>query len=436
SDLDINDMFNFLLGFSWSELPKGKNVAVVTNAGGPGVIATDYIVKNDLKLAEISEDTKKLLASVLPFNASFHNPVDVIGDANAERYRNTLDILIKEESIDAIFVLLTPQIVTEVEETAKVVINNSKMTNKPIIPVFLGGKYISFGLQKFYDEKIPAFKDISEAIETFAVLYNYVSFLENEKEQTEANTHITSKYLNKGKYKDEVSKYLSNNFIALPENLVTKLADEVRIILPKQVLTSTIEEAIEFAKDNYPVVIKATTEVIVHKTDEKALYLNINNEETLRKNYAELRFTIQNKFNIADPKILIQEQVKANEEIFVGANRDGNMDVYEVDKPGFGHLLAFGKGGIYTEVYKDIGYALAPSSRDDILKALKKTKVYEIIQGARGRQKLALEKLIDVIESVQKMVLLYPEIKSLDINPVLLTTDRAVTVDLKIFVSR
>lgn len=426
---DINDMFNFLLGFSWSKLPKGNRVGIITNAGGPGVITTDYLSKNDLVLAQIDQNIQRSLAEKLPFNASTHNPVDLIGDANAERYRNALEALMKDDNVDSIIILLTPQIVTEVEDTAKIIINASKITEKPIVPIFIGGKYISFALQRFYDEKITAFKDISEGVETLAALYKYAK-------HTQKNEINIEEILNKGMNKDEVQKYTDLETKALPENVVTILAQEVLIELPKQALISNIEEGIQFANSIYPVVLKATTDVIAHKTDQKALYLNIKNEEELRQSYIELTDMIKHSFNILEPKVLIQEQITANEEIFIGATRDGNSEVYLAENSGFGHLIAFGKGGIYTEVYKDIGYTITPTSKEEIEEALRKTKVYKIIEGARGKDKLAFDKLVELIEKVQRLVLLYPEIESLDINPVLLTTNRAVTVDLKIFVRK
>jgi acetyl coenzyme A synthetase (ADP forming)-like protein len=430
---DIDHMFNLLMGYSWSKLPRGNRVAIITNAGGPGVIATDFLIKNNLKLATLTEITKSNLASTLPFNASVVNPVDLIGDADVERYKSALDVVVKDDNVDAVLVILTPQLITEVEETAKAVISHFKVSDKPIIPIFLGGRYVSYALKRFYDNKVPGFRDISSAIETLTSLYNYSQHVTNKEVVTEHKESFVSEYLNKGKYVDEVNTFVTDKTTALPESLVIKLADEAGIVLPKQSVISNIEDAVSFAANLYPVVIKATTESIAHKTEKKALYLNIQNEDELRKSYAELESTIKNESNDAS-SILVQEQIKSNEEIFIGAARDGSNKVYESGNKGFGHLLTFGKGGIYTEVYKDISYSLVPSTQVMISDAISKTKIFEVINGARGKEKLALDKLLNTILAVQKLVLLYPMIESIDINPLMLSTDTAVAVDLKIFV--
>jgi acetyltransferase len=220
----------------------------------------------------------------------------------------------------------------------------------------------------------------------------------------------------------------------LTDDIVTKLADEVGIDLPKQKVCSSKAETIEFCKNIYPVVMKATNAAIAHKTDFKAVYLDIKNEEELSKSYDELSSTIKAKTGLQTVEVLIQEFIKYEELFLIGANRDGDSTVYNPHTPGFGHLIVFGQGGIYTEIYKDLGYALAPATDKVIRSALATTKIFKIMLGARGKEALAYEKAIEAIKSIQKLVLLYPEIASLDINPLLLTTKRATAVDIKIFV--
>ena len=431
---EVNQMFNMMMGFSWSVLPKGDRVAIITNAGGPGIIATDSIIAHGLKMAEISEDTKAKLKPLLPSTASLNNPIDVIGDALAERYKAPLDVLLEDENVDAILIILTPQLVTQIEDTAKLIINCAKLAKKPIYPVLLGGKYVSFGLQRLFDEKIPAFKYVKDAVDVMTAMYKYNKFVNNGHAERKVVKDDLLKLAGTGKYRDEVSKFVAEKTTALPEALATKLAEEVGIELPKQIVTGNVDEALVFAKNCYPVVIKATTDAIAHKTEKKALYLNVCNDEDFKRSFEELDAMLKVDMGITEPKILVQEQIRADEEIFIGANRDGSSHVYEANNSGFGHLLAFGKGGIYTEVYKDISYALVPATREEILKGFLKTKVSKVVEGARGKDKLALEKLLDGIEGIEEMVLKYPEIESLDINPLLLTKDRAVCVDLKVFV--
>lgn len=433
---EVNQMFHMMMGFSWTNILKGNRVAVITNAGGPGIIATDEIVKAGLKMAEISEESKKAIKGSLPATASLANPIDVIGDALAERYRAPIDVLVKDNNVDAILVILTPQLVTQIEETAKLIINSSKLTDKPILTVFLGGKYVLNGLQRLYDNKIPAFRYISDAVDVLTKMYEYGQYLDKKQNKYAAQTKQILKQIGKGKYRKEIRKYIKDGETPLPEEVVVKMAEEVGIKLPQQLISTSADQAVEFAKGIYPVVIKATTKAIAHKSDEKALYLNIADEEELRRCYEELTQTIKKHSKGGEVEILVQEQIIAKEELIIGANRDGGMDVYEDQTQGFGHLIVFGKGGIYTEIYQDIESVLVPASELDINNAFDKTKVSKIIRGARGQNPLAEDDVLDTIEAVQRMVLLYPEIASLDINPLLVTEKKAVAVDLKVFVGK
>lgn len=433
---EVNEMFYTMMGFSWSPLPKGPRIAVITNAGGPGIIATDEIVEHGLEMAEISAKSKKAMRNFLPPTASLNNPVDVIGDALAQRYRAPIDVLMQDKNVDAILVILTPQLVTQIEETAKLIINSAKLYEKPIFPVFLGGKYAKTGLQRLYDNKIPAFIYIQDAVKVIQKMYQYQSFQDKANKAGERRKLALTKIQGKGKYRKELQKLVKEEKINPPEELVAKMVAEVRLDLPDQIISNKLKDILHFAEDRYPVVAKATTESIAHKTDVKALYLNIRNEQELVEKFEELQRTIEKVNKKKNGEILVQEQIEANESLLIGANRDGGSDVYEDGSKGFGHLIVVGKGGIYTEVYKDIQTTLVPSTRAEFETTFDRTKVSQILRGARGLEKLAVKEVLDALESVQKLVLLYPEIQSLDINPIMVNKKRAVVVDIKIFLAK
>jgi hypothetical protein len=168
----------------------------------------------------------------------------------------------------------------------------------------------------------------------------------------------------------------------------------------------------------------------------KALYLDIRTVSEFETKIYELREAISKKTGITAPNILVQEMIEGDAEIFVGANREGNSKIYEKDGKGFGHLIALGQGGIYTEVYKDVEYVLLPTDRRSIEEALERTKISKIINGYRGKPKLAKDKLLEMLENIQRMLISYPQIVSLDINPVMLTEDRAVAVDVKVYIKK
>jgi len=431
---EINQMFYLMMGFSWATPPKGNRVAVVTNAGGPGIITTDELIAQGMQMAEISKETKKEIKKYLPPTASLDNPIDVIGDALAERYRVPIDILTKDKNVDAIVVVLTPQLITQIEETAKLIVSSAKLTDKPIFPVFLGGKYILNGLQRLYEKKIPSFRYISDAVGVLSTMYKYSKIQESLASAENRNSAVVLKHTSKGKYSKQMDKELEKGKETPSEELVENIAREVGLDLPDQLISRDLNEVLEFAEDKYPVVVKATTEAIAHKTDVDALFLNIKNPNDLEKIFHRLTKTIKRESKILKPEVLVQEQVSYREELIIGASRDGASDVYIHGTPGFGHLILFGKGGIYTEVYKDIESVLVPASKAQMKEALLKTKVSQILQGVRGRKKLSLDKVIKTIQAIQKMVVLYPQIKSLDLNPVVVTEKRAIALDIKIFI--
>ncbi|MBN2100546.1 acetate--CoA ligase family protein [Candidatus Dojkabacteria bacterium] len=429
----VHQMFNVMMAFSWSKPLKGNRIAVVTNAGGPGIIATDDIVDSGLKMAEISQTSKKLIEEHLPSTASVINPIDVIGDALAERYKLPIEVLAEDENVDAILVVLTPQLVTQIEDTAKLIINTAKLSDKPIFPVFLGGKYVSFGLHRLYDFKIPAFQYISDAVDALSLMYKYYKTEENLAKKKSLDFKTLRR---KGEYELEIAAGTKETTTALPEPMVQNIAEEFGIDTPHQQVVTTVDEALEFGNKQYPVVIKATTEDFEHKTEYRAIHLDIHTDKKLREKYFELEELLKEKLRIPNPKILIQEQIQFKEEFFLGSKRDGDSDVYETEDIGFGHIIALGKGGIYTETYKDINYFLVPASDLEIEDALKQTKIWKIIKGTRGQKPLAYKAIINTIQKVQKMLLTYPQIESLDLNPILVTKDRAVAVDIKIFTKK
>lgn len=210
--------------------------------------------------------------------------------------------------------------------------------------------------------------------------------------------------------------------------------EEFKIDTPKQLVTSSLEQGRDFASLTFPVAIKATAEDLAHKTDFKGLFLDLRTIGEFEEKFEELRETITKTIGKSAPNILVQEMIEGKLEMFIGANREGKSNIYERNGLGFGHLLAVGKGGIFTEVYRDIKHILLPESAERVDEILSETRVSMIINGYRGKPRLAREKLIDLIMKIQSMLITYPQIVSMDINPVMLTENRAVVVDIKLYV--
>jgi acetyltransferase len=423
------ELYNMIKIIKNKKLPNNKNVAIVTNAGGPGVIATDITENEGLNIPAFESTTIKKLQKELPRASSVNNPIDLLGDALADRYENAINIIVKDKNVDSILVILTPQLVTDIIGTAEKIIKLQEKTEKPIFTCFLGKEDIKAGADLLRQYGMYVSDNIELTIKLIKKLSNYS--LNKTENVIKVEDIKTSK-----KNIDSMNEYTTKEVKILPDEIAEEILKEHKIVIPDQIITSNIEDAINFAVNKFPVAIKATSKDLAHKTDFKAIHLDIRTISEFETKIYELREAISKKTGITAPDILIQEMLERKAEIFVGANREGNSKIYEENGKGFGHLLAIGQGGIYTEVYKDIKYVLLPTDRKAIEKALEETKISKIINGYRGISELPKSKLLDMIENIQRMLISYPQIVSLDINPIILTEDRAVAADVKIYTKK
>ncbi len=413
-------------------IPKGKRVAIVSNAGGPGITAVDRAEIEGLEIVDLGEKTTQKLKQELPIEASFNNPIDILGDGKSDRYAYAIETVLEDINVDSVVVLLTPQLMTDIEGTANAIVEIVKKTSKPVYACFLGGKEVKNGFRILTENNLPWFNDVQETM-------HLISKLANFEMKKDLNKIVDSnKFLRKTRNKREILEYVDQEGTVkvLPDDLAIAILEEFNIDIPKQLVTTSLETARDFASTIFPVAIKATAEDLAHKTDHKGLYLDIRTISEFEEKFTELKETITKVTGNPAPSILIQEMIDSKLEFFIGANREGDSHIYEKDGLGFGHLLAVGKGGVYTEVYKDIKHILIPETREKADAILSETQVSKIIDGYRGKPPLAREKLLDLIMKIQSMLITYPEIVSMDINPVMLNEDRAVVVDIKLYVQK
>ncbi len=394
----------------------GKNLAVITNAGGVGVLTTDLTESAHLKLAQFEEKTLNQLAQSLPLEANTKNPVDIIGDAKADRYRTALEIVIKDDSVDQILVLLTPQRTTEVEETAKVIGEINQKTDKNIVASFIGGTRTHLGLPILAQYNIPHFEFPVDATKVLGLL--------NVNHQDKANqkTPVLESKRNKTIVK-EILKAKSQDFPSLPQDLVNQILESYDFDFPKNCGYNDKDLGLECAQRFFPnpVVMKISAPGALHKTDVKGVILNVDTEEKFQEAWKALQHSIK-VAQFKEAHIQVQEQVPQGTEVIMGVTKD----------PNFGHTMLFGSGGIYTEVYRDTAVRVLPCENLDAM--IDETRIGKILKGVRGESPKAIEPLIEVMKKMQQLVLDYPEIVSIDANPVMVTDDRAVCVDFKILI--
>ncbi|MCC6932530.1 MAG: acetate--CoA ligase family protein [Deltaproteobacteria bacterium] len=411
----IDELFDYASAFAYKnesscgkfmrKVPEKNRMAIVTNAGGPGIIATDMTISTGLELATFDEATVAELAKHLPATANLHNPVDVIGDASPDRYENALRAVINDKNVDGSMVILTPQSMTNVLAIAEGIVKIAKQTHKPIICSFMGVVDVSRGVQYLQDNGIPVYRFPEKAAKALSALFRYSTYISRAKVipfdlKYDQNTagNIIRGCLEKG-----------INYLGEIEGLDVLKCYGFNV-LPTQLATSP-EQAAEIAEKNgYPVVMKIVSKQIIHKSDAGGVILRLENAEDVKKAYNKI---VQNakKFNesaVIDG-VLVQKMATPGEEVILGMNR------YKT----FGPLIMFGVGGVFVEIFKDVSFGLAPLNREDAQKMIRKIKGYKLFQGFRGMPVADIETLERSIVSLSDLALNHPEISEMDINPLL-----------------
>ena len=402
----INELFHYAMAFSRQPLPKGRRIAIVTNAGGPGIMATDSAVRNGLKLAEFTEETTAKLKESLPPTANIHNPVDVIGDATHERYESALKTVMEDPNVDGAIVLLTPQAMTDILETAEIVPHVAKETDKPILCSFMGIVDVSVGVAHLEAHGIPNYVFPEAASRTMAAMTRF-------GERLNVGNRVLANYTVE---RDEVSKLIDvklngNASCYLPEREASELLGCYGLPLLTSRLVSDVSQvpaAMEAMRA--PVAMKVVSKDIVHKVDAGGVKLNITNTDQAKQAFDEI--VVNGLRYKADAKIdgvLMQEMAGKGVEVIIGCVRD----------PKFGPIIMFGLGGTLVEALKDVTFRLAPMRIASAENMIRSIKTFNILQGVRGNPPSDLNAIRECILRVSSLVADHPEITELDINPLI-----------------
>ena len=410
----VNELFDFANAFSFKQmspvgklkrkLPAGNRVAIVTNAGGPGIIATDMTVSADLELAEFSKETEKFLKENLPSAANFHNPVDVIGDAPQERYEHAIQAVLRDDNVDGVLVILTPQSMTDVKGTAEAIVRVARGTQKPIVCCFMGVVDVSEGVRYLQENGYPVYQFPENAAKAMGALYRYSGWLDKEELPSITLKHDL----------ERAKKILSD----LRASGETKLAgtDALELLqcygfnTPKSGIVKTEDDALKLADQcGYPVVMKVVSPKILHKTDIGGVELGLKNETEIREAFRRIMANARKFASDEDIQgILIQQMIPEGEEVLLGLNR------YDM-----GTLLVFGLGGVLVELFKDVVFRLVPVSRTEASQMIREIKSFKLLTGFRGRPKADLEAIERALVSLSDLAADHPEILEMDINPLM-----------------
>lgn len=389
-------------------------IAVLTNAGGVGVLTSDLCEDNGLDLARPSEATIEKLKAALPAEAAFGNPIDVIGDAKADRYEAALKILCESGEYKNILVLLTPQMGTDAKGTAEAIVKIYKeFPNINIFASFIGGRRVQPGVDILNENHIVNFEYPTDATTLLGLLKAQMKFKSLNTVEVKVNEVPAD-------IKKAVQEAKEQGLASLPQNVVNMIMDYYGIDYPKSGNFTDKAKALEFCKTLFPkpVVLKLSAPDALHKTEMKGIYLNVDDEAKFNEGWEGLMGSIK-KFDLKGASILIQEMITKSTETIIGVNSDKN----------FGRVMVFGTGGIYTEIMKDTTLRILPAN--DFNEMIKETKVGIILNGVRGEEPKAVKPLAETLAKIQQVVLEIPEITAIDANPALITKDRAVVVDFK-----
>jgi len=393
----------------------GRRVAVLTNAGGVGVLAADLLEKNGLEFASFSDEILAKLRQNLPPAATIRNPVDVVGDADAMRYERAMKVLVAEKNVDQIFVFLTPQRTTEIQKTAEIIAEFSRKTDKNIVAGFIGGEKVASGIEILNRASVPVFRFPADAIRPVAAIANRVE---------DSAIFSPPKIDRDPVIVREVAKARLRKFEVLPQKSVEKIVKKYGFDTPKSRNFSMedFEGAVNFAEKFFPksVVMKISSPDFLHKTEFRGVFLNVDGRKKFEEAWKNLKKSIEIS-GFSGAEIQVQAQILGGIEVILGVKSD----------PNFGKILVFGAGGIFTEIIADATVRVLPSA--NFGKMIDQTRIGKILRGVRG-ERFAVKKLEKMMKKMQKLVLDFPEISAIDANPVIVGADRVVCVDLKIFV--
>jgi acetyl coenzyme A synthetase (ADP forming)-like protein len=401
----IQDLFDLAIAFARQPLPLNDRVVIVTNAGGPGIMATDACERAGIPLASLSEKTAQTLRERLPAAASVLNPVDVLGDALADRYQLAVELVLKDENVGSLIVILTPQYMTEIEETARVVGELARQNNKPVMTCFMGEANIGPGVKILTSYTVPNYAVPERAVRALAAMVRQCRW------QQEPPLQVERFDVDQETVRKVFAQVRAERRLTIGDAEARDILRAYGISIPASELARTPEEAIEIAgRIGYPVVMKVASPDILHKTDIGGVKLNLASPDDVRDAFDLLVYRAMRFMPEATIwGCLVQQMVKGGKEVIVGMNCD----------PQFGPLVMFGLGGIYVEILKDVAFRVAPFSRKEAQEMIQEIRSYNLLRGVRGEPPSDLKATAEALLRVSQLVTDFPEIVEMDINPLM-----------------
>lgn len=419
----IEELFNLVLAFGSQPLPKGRRVLIVTNGGGPGILAADACEKAGLEMSLLEQDIIEELRKSIPPYASLNNPVDILGDADEKRYRLAVEAGLRSNNIDGIIVILTPQAVTPSERVAEALADTGRFSDKPILASFMGFEENSPVIRMLKRSGIPNYAFPEQAVFVLKAMYEYTSILGSPIEEEIPRVDIDTAKIS------EVIQHVRSegrSVLTIDESMI--IAEAAKIPMPRAAVARSREEAGILADEvSYPLAMKIISPDILHKTDIGGVVLGVKSRAEAEETYELLirrARTIMPRARILG--VLVQRMAPRGREVIVGAVRD----------PQFGPMIMFGLGGIYVDFLRDVSYRLCPLTKAEAARMIEETRTYILLRGVRGEPPSDINSIVDVILKVSQVMTQFEEIAEMEVNPLFVyeSGEGCLGVDVRIII--
>lgn len=420
----ISDLFYMAEVLGKQPRPKGNRLTILTNAGGPAVLATDSLIGSGGELSELSGETVEKLNGILPVHWSHGNPIDILGDASADRYAKSLEIAAKDPNSDGMLVVLTPQAMTDATKTAEALKPYAKLGDKPVLASWMGGPEVQAGVDILNRAEIPVFPYPDTAARAFQYMWSYTY---NLKGLYETPTATESGNIHGSRMAGDIIRTVQESGRTLLTEFESKnLLASYGIPTVETLVAATADEAVARAEEmGFPVVLKLFSETITHKTDVGGVKLNLSSADAVRNAFRDIQNSVAAKAGAEHFQgVTVQKMIRMSGgyEIIIGSSVD----------PQFGPVLLFGLGGQLVEVFKDRALALPPLNSTLARRMMEQTRIYKALKGVRGRKPVDLAALEQLMVRFSQLVVEQPWIKEIDINPLLASSDGIVALDARV----
>jgi len=421
----ISELFDMVEVLVKQPRPKGPKLTIITNAGGPGVLATDMLIGTGGQLAEVSDSTKTALNEILPTHWSHSNPIDVLGDAGPDRYAKTIEVAAKDPNSDGILVVLTPQAMTDPTATAEKLRPYAHLAGKPILASWMGGPEVEPGKAILNDAQIPTYEFPDTAAAAFNYMWKYTYNLRGLYETPALTAESDPSATRPDVALRIIQEARTSGRTILTEAESKQILKAYNIPTVETHVAENEDDAVQWAeKLGYPVVVKLHSYTLTHKTDVGGVKLNLRDAQAVRKAFREILAAVTDKAGKEHFQgVAVQPMIdRDGYEIIIGSSLD----------PQFGPILLFGSGGQLVEIYRDRALALPPLNATLATRLMEQTQIYKAFKGVRGRKPCDLKALEQLLVRFSHLVVQQPWIKEIDINPLMVSAERQIALDARV----